>query len=524
MKINKTKYLSIALVGAMFLGSCNKALDINDNPNSPTESTPALVMPQALVATANSMLTYHIYGSNLVGYRANAGGYSGWGTLLNYDFTNADYSGLWSTTYDILTDFDYVVNKTKEDQANQDYYFASLVLKAYNFSLLVDTYNDVPYSEALKGNGNLNPKYDKAQDIYLDLAKNLDLAINYFKTASTSSSFKNADVLFKGTSASWAKFANTLKLRLVLKGQGKVNFANATIDASIGVLDNDAIVNPGFSKQDGKQNPWWGNYAYNAAGTNVTGNAHIPTPYLMAFYNGTKLDDEERANLIFVNGVATNVNQLGYENNPPTGYLPSAWLTKPETGTLSATNYRGYGAVKGPKAGQPIMLASEASFLAAEAVLKGLLSGDAEAYFKKGVKQSYEYLRKDESDKVIAGTDAEAFYVDYVAKNAGSKLANFSLNGSNEEKLEAIITQKYIAFNALFGHEAWNEYRRTGYPKVTGSNSEANRNNTFASSKSVATTTDKLPTRILYPLTEYTYNADNVPVVDKFKSKIFWAK
>lgn len=93
-----------------------------------------------------------------------------------------------------------------------------------------------------------------------------------------------------------------------------------------------------------------------------------------------------------------------------------------------------------------------------------------------------------------------------------------------KKKLEAIITQKYIAFNFIFSHEAWNEYRRTKYPAISGAPSTANKYKTFVSITSEATAADKLPTRIMYPNTEYNYNSANVPVIDKYTSKIFWAK
>jgi len=89
------------------------------------------------------------------------------------------------------------------------------------------------------------------------------------------------------------------------------------------------------------------------------------------------------------------------------------------------------------------------------------------------------------------------------------------------KKLEAIITQKYIALNFIHSHEGWNEYRRTGYPISTGSSAVTS----FASIKSQSTRTDKLPTRLLYPVTESRYNPANVPKeITPFTSTIFWAK
>ncbi|HBI87402.1 MULTISPECIES: SusD/RagB family nutrient-binding outer membrane lipoprotein [Sphingobacterium] len=538
---NKIKYLSVAMSTLLVASSCKKALDINDNPNSPTQSTPELVLPQAMVATALSVPTYNTYGGRLVGYYATSGGVSGWGDMITYDFSTGFMTGLWSTPYNTLTDLQYVVEKAGEGKAL--FVQAAEVMKVYNYANLVDTYNDVPYSDALKGAASLTPKYDKAADIYVDLAKKLDAAVAFFKSATASDDFKTADVIFKGNTTSWAKFANTLKLRLVLRAGSKATFANKTID-NIGVIESDVIVQPVFTKISGKQNPMWNTWAYGAdnAAVGTWGTQFIPTNYIMAFYDGFKISDSERASLVFANGISTNKNQLGNVDNPPTGVAPSAWVMRPVSGTISGTNYRGLGVIKGPAAGQPLMLAAESQFLAAEAALDGLISGGDEAsrtYFRKGIMASYNYLYMNEGDAPTkSAADAQAYLTKYETDNNDTYLVKFVdyLDQSNpnkperketgkEQKREAIITQKYIALNFLFGHEAWNEFRRSGYPKNVGLNTTANARTTFVSIASRATSEDKLPTRILYPNTEFSYNAANVPAdINKYSSKIFWAK
>lgn len=523
--INKIKLLSTGLVLTFFLGSCEKALNINENPNSPIASTPALVLPQAMVATAQLVPQYNTYGARLVGYYATSGGVSGWSDMITYDFTTGNFSGLWNNTYNVLTDLDYVIKNTADKEELKAYNQAAEVLRAYNFANLVDTYNDIPYTEALQGATFLTPKYDEASTIYVDLAKRLDAAVAYFKSAPENVEFSAADIIFDGDLEYWAQFANTLKLRLVLRAGTKAAFANATIDP-IGVLETDAIVQPTFTKIDGKQNPMWNTWAYLASGNAVGtwGTQFIPTPYVMAFYDGFKITDESRANLVFANGISTNKNQLGVTENAPVGIIPSAWTLRPTSGTIGATNYRGIGVLKGPSAGQPLMLAAEGQLLGAEAVVKGLLSGSAITYFENGIKASYNYLNKNESDVIIAGANAVNFLSEYKTANSTSYLVNFNLATSEPQKLEAIITQKYIALNFLFGHEAWNEYRRIGYPKISGTNNASNGRTTFVSTQSSATSSDRLPTRILYPSTEFSYNSANVPEINKYSSKIFWAK
>ena len=530
---NKLKYISLGLCATMIFSSCEKSLNINDNPNQATESSPDLVLPQALVNTSQILLSFNNYGGRIM-YFANAGGVSGWGSgFLDYNYSTGNEAGLWSNSYNNLTDYQYVVSQADGNEALAAFYHAGNVMKAYNYANLVDTYNDIPYSEALLGNANIHPKYDKAEEIYADLASKLDAAVAWFKAGTVPASFVNADVLFKGQALDWARFANTLKLKLVIKGKGKVSFANESIDA-IGIITDDAMVQPTFTKMDGKQNPMWNQWAYTASGASVGtwGTQFIPTHFVLSFYNGGKITDEDRADVTFANGVAVPKNQLGNQDNPPTGVAPSAWVLRPTTGTISATNYKGIGIIKGPSAAQPIMLLSEAKFLAAEAVVRGIMQGgNAKQLFEEGIKASYNYLYKNEGGVITATVSADDFLVTYKDNNETSSLVNFDLATTDEKKIESIITQKYIAFNFQFGHEAWNEFRRTGYPSIINPatnqpypNNTANATNTFVSIGSVATTADKLPTRLLYPNTEFAYNEANVPQVDKFSSKIFWAK
>ncbi|ANE52632.1 SusD/RagB family nutrient-binding outer membrane lipoprotein [Flavisolibacter tropicus] len=532
--MKKLKNILIAGAVIVALPSCKKYLDINENPNDPTSSTPELVLPQAITRTANTVPTFNFYGAQTVGYLANGGGVSGWGSIISYNYTTADFAGLWNTTYDILEDFQYVINNTEGKETYAYHNAAAKIMKAYNFELLVDTYNDVPYTEAFNGTKNLLPKYDKAQDIYKDLAVQLDAAIAQIKAAQaqTDDSKKptalasGSDPLFKGDVNKWKQFANTLKLRLVVRGSGKVSFANTTFDAA-GFLTDDAIVNPGYTKIDGKQNPLWDYFAYTAASAAVTrGGQYVPTPFILSFYDGNKVLDTVRGKLTYkewsgTNGTSTPTNQLGSQaTNAAKGATPNSWILAANA-TSSAR-----GIFKAADAGQPIMLAAESYFLQAEADVRTITSNNAKANFNKGLEASFRYLMKDAAGNVLAAAAAADSAVvattKYVTANSSNYLVNFDAATTNQEKIEAIITQKYIALNMILSHEAWNEYRRTGYPKIVAGS--ANSRLTFASTVSQSTNTEKLPTRLLYPESEFRYNQNNVPKgINAFTSKIFWA-
>lgn len=516
-------YLFMGLLSMLSFTSCKKYLDVNKNPNDPISATPELMLPQSIVRTASLMVGLNDYGARLMGYEANAGGVSGWGSFVSYNYSTGDFATLFYNGFKANEDLQEVISLSNKDTLHSNFIAAAQILQAFNFQSLVDVYNDIPYTDALKGKAVLQPKYDKAEDIYKALADSLDVAMALLSANTTSSAFKASDPLFKGDLSQWIRFANTIKLRLILRANGKVQFSNTTFN-SAGFLTDDAIVNPGYTKIDGKQNPSWSTWAYDAAGTAPTAaSQRIPTPFILAFYDGTKILDNGRVNLVFNKGLSVPTNQLGYQgDDAKKGPTPSAWFV----GT-DAKNYGNIGILKGPDMGQPIMLAAESYFLQAQANLKGIIgsAADAKENFKLGVFNSFNYLEKDNTGAIHSGKDPHADYDAYVAANTSNYLVNIDAATSNDEILEAIVTQEYIAYNMIMGHQSWFEYLRTGYPKISGANNIANKKNTFVSITSESSAPDRLPTRILYPANEYSYNQKSVPTgINAFSSKIFWAK
>src|SRR5690606_3810890 len=127
--------------------------------------------------------------------------------------------------------------------------------------------------------------------------------------------------------------------------------------------------------------------------------------------------------------------------------------------------------------------------------VRGIIAGDAKANFESGIEASYRYLYKDASGNLF-DDDPAADAADYIGANSGSYLVNFDLADTDEKKIEAIITQKYIAQNMVLSHESWNDFRRTGFP-ATLTNPNGNDLTSFVSITSEATTANRLPNRIL---------------------------
>lgn len=527
------KITTLLLVLVFSLASCKKTyLDINENPNSATSSTPQLVLPALLNNMSSNFMNYFNYGGRIVGYMANAGGVSFVGsTTITYNFDSGSNTGLFTAAFSDLRSIQYLINSTSGAPQYALYNGVARILKSYYYQRLVDEYGDVPYSEALTGADNVTPKYDSQTAIYQSLVTEIDAAIAVLKANASSSTVtkltvNGADIVFAGNVTKWIQFANNIKLRILTRAQsgplsGFVNTAFGTF-SSEGFLLEDVLIQPGYVSTSARQNPVWDSYQSSYTGT-ITGTSYIPTTWMYSFYNGTKLTDAGRGALtyrLFAAGT-TPRGQLGAPNNPNSG--GPNWYVGTGTG-LNSTEAAGL--LKSRVMGLCIFPASETYFLLAEAALNGRsLPGTALANFENGIKASYNYLAKTGTSTASQSATVLDNYLNaYKTANTTNAntnyLVNYNLATTNAQRLEAIITQKYIALNFIEGYEAWQEYKRTGYPRISGTAAST----TFVSIESVAPTPDRLPVRNLYPTTEYNLNPNVPPVsgINIFTTKVFW--
>jgi hypothetical protein len=334
MKKTNIKLWAGVILALLTVSSCDDKLDINQNPNQAVSADVQLVLPQAIVASANISNQYNSYGGHFGGFIANAGGFSGFGNLLSYNLTPTDWNGLWVNTYqDPLKDLKFVIDKT--EGLDQYAYFnaAAKIMTVVNYQRLVDAFGDVPFSQALRGEEGITaPTYDDAATVYTELLAMLDDAIETIDNATAPLSLTNAsDPLFgaaPGAStqrdaedeiADWARYANTLKLRILVRLSSTTDMSAefATLDLGLGFLTDDAIVDPGYEKN--RPNPEWATWGRTTTDA-LANSSRIPTTYAFAFYGGasSKISDAGRGRTIFVNFPATPTNQLGNEVGNPT--------------------------------------------------------------------------------------------------------------------------------------------------------------------------------------------------------------
>lgn len=497
----KRGLIYILLISLLFTSqSCKKELlDINKNPNSPSAVGVDLVLPAALSNTAFRLNNAGFragfdFSALWMGYMAYSGNFAISTPNISYKFTTAFEGGIWTSTYKNISDYLYIEKKAAQS-GDKFYEGSARIMKALEYQNLVDIFNNIPYSDGgrgAEGVAYLKPKYDDAKTVYEDLIKQIDTGIALIKT-SISAPSSSIDLLFGGNKNLWAKFGNTLKLRMLLH-QSEMAGRDSYIQSEIAKITAEgsgflgagqtAFINPGYSNSAGKMNPWWStNYDINGTYANTF---YVANQYAIDFYKDNK---------------DPRLGQV-YSKNPQGSYVGNFFGDQgiPNSGI----SFFGKGTLK--SVSQPSVLFSswESLFLQAEASLRGWISGDAKGLLNAGITESFKYLEV--TDAVNAANTYNT--------QLGNKEVNYDACTTAGEKLALIIRQKWAANNNISVLEAWNDYRRLKLPvDIPLSKSP------FAAST--------IPVRLLYPQSEYDYNPENVQgqgTIDQFTSKIFWIK
>lgn len=214
MKLIKKTYkwlLTLSLL--VSLGSCSLFdLDINKDPNNPSTADFALLLPSAQLGAVDFF----------EGLNYSALGFTGWlSSSDTYDLNFNSYNGSWNSFYaGPMKDLEEIIVSASESGNNPHYLGVSQVMKAYFFSIMVDMFGEVPYSEAFAGGyatSNINPKFDDDKVIYDNLIKLCDDAVaNFAKSSPVSVS---GDLFYGGNITRWRKLAKSVKLRLLINSR-----------------------------------------------------------------------------------------------------------------------------------------------------------------------------------------------------------------------------------------------------------------------------------------------------------------
>ncbi len=530
------KYIgSIAAIAAvLILPACEKNfLDINTDPKNPTDLPLTQILPSAETGLAFN-LSMNIAGMNaaastfvhqIVNFRVEEYVVDGTNFGNAWSGSGATY-GLYSGT---LKDLETVIEKGKATNAPHFTGIAQ-VQKAYVYSILVDLFGDVPYSEALKGNEFLKPKFDKDSDIYESLLKLLDEAIVNINATSSSLSPNNTnEFIYNGDRPKWVRLAKSIKLKLLnqirltrdVKAEmntliAEGNFISAAADdfqIRFGTSSSPENRNPGFVAN------------YNAAGQRES----WVSPF---FYNIMKNSADPRMPYYIY-------NQLTPTNNPanPTDFRDGRFVSRrfASQGPNKSFDQRNFQSLiglfpiggryddgaggtgtleNGPSDAHLRLLTSYTmKFILAEAALATGTNGNARTLLEEGIRAHFAKVNAYAATVPSSVQAVPQIPAATINTYVNSVLAKYDA-ASAAGKLEIIITQKWIA-GFGFGIDLYTDYRRTGYPvipdPVTDGDAETQAQRTF-------------PNRFPYPNSEISSNPNSPAQPDIYTTKIFWDK
>ena len=474
---------SFFILSTLLLGCTKDFEELNTNPNQPERVPPNMILTQILFNLAEfpareaynkgNFITQHTARQNFTDFDRYV-----WGPD----------DGVWNSLFDRLRDINNLIILARE-QGNTNYEGVGLIWKSYAFSFLTDVYGDVPYSDALEGrdSGVYSPVYDSQEEIYEGILQDLRTANELLNPAGFSI---QGDIIYDGSILRWKKFANSLRLRYLLRISNKKN-----VSAEMGEIINNPADNPIFENLGDQAALTYLEAAPNQWFTH-TGRVGSFRERRMSQTIQTRFEDlnDPRVREYFRPTQAFTAGNWDREFNGIPNGLGEAEALDWDGGS----NFQSELAPKyfdEPNSAEALVMTYfELQFILAEAALKGLIDGNPEEFYTEGVRSALAYynIPQDEID-----TYMEQESVVY----AGG------------DPLEKIMLQKWIG-SFMIGVEGWNDWRRTGLPTFTPAVSDDNNN--------------MVPVRYLYPQSEQVFNIANRQAAidrqgpDNINTRIWW--
>ncbi|WP_294201593.1 MULTISPECIES: SusD/RagB family nutrient-binding outer membrane lipoprotein [Chryseobacterium] len=506
------KKILIPIFGAtlLFFNSCsNDYIDVNNDPNSAynNQLTPKNRLAAAETTVfATQAVTMNRFGNLMM--NAWAGNIYRYASPFSEEYqmvaNSTFYNEIWDNLYLGISNYQDIIDSPVAAQYPHHVAIAK-IMKAYYMQMIVDLYNNVPYSEAFKGQKNLHPKYDLGKDVYKGLMTELNQALVLLNQTPTNSSFAVAtteDPIFSGAMTNWRQMANTVKLKMLVRLSNctdaeVLTWRNAELTAMAPLVSNsanfisaDVRIQPGYLASAGLQNPYYGAYSYiNLAGNDYGANFQLifGSEHIINTLNGTLtgVPDARILRLFYANGLGSGNLALANYVGQPQGGSQVSGVDESVFATLGifGTAY-GSGPTNPSAAAGYIMTVSEVKFLQAEAatVYPTTMTFNAQTAFNDGITQSF---------LTFGNTAAQAAsYLNNIASKPGIGWP------ASTNKIQAIQYQKWIALTNINPTETYISYTKTAYPVLP---------------MPIGAYKTSRPKRLMYPQSEFISNTANVP-------------
>lgn len=543
MKKNR-KIIAYILLASLSLPvlSCTKDFtEVNIDPNGEVSVAPERLLAPTLVnLMATNMLRNRNFNNELMQVTVNVGDSEG--RVFRYDIRRTQADNTWNNWYVNLTDIKDIYDIAgRPESLNKSYQGISLIVQAWIYQLLTDTYGDVPYTEANRGKESLQPSpdsqkyiqpvFDRQKDIYLDLFKKLEEANELLKVGAAI--VPDSDPVYKGDIAKWRKLGNSLYLRLLMRISGKAEVSTSVIAKIKEIIDSNPSNYPVMQNNDqSNTNPNGDNGRILWNGSNSAA-ALYSSPFIVSVrpndFRLIGLCDFFLGKLVtWGHPCVTNMDAPSYTSRwsidgvdgIPSGYAPGeindieAHFNSDQDvdGTGTAPRKKSYNLQRDAYTGI-IMTVAEISFIKAEAAARGWINGNAGDFYHKGMIDAINYWRPN----LITST-SQANFVSYLTTNNlqwNPALPLDNLTYGSNSQMEMIHLQKYYAL-FLVDFQQWFEHRRTGHPFLPKGNGLVNGK--------------MMPARLYYPTITQSTNPTNyknavaVQGADDINTLVWWQK
>lgn len=459
-KHHMKKILYSLILLALSFGCTTDFEEINTNPNSPVSVQPSLLLRQVIYDYGEQMSYEGFTAGNLLGQYTTALDFN---LFDRHNLKSPQLGGNpWPIFYQNLRDNEIMLNLSLDNPSFKVYEGPARIMKAYMAAALTDLFGDVPYFEAFKGqDGTVTPVYDSQESIYMErdgIFDNLQKGIEALQSYNGTIALEG-DILFNGDLDAWERFANSLRIKYLMRVSSKMDVSNELQTLySEGNFIGENSQNAIFNFTEGEPNN------FRLARLRIGDfNNFVMSETMDEIL--TALDDPRISRLFRPFSNSTSGNEY---NGLLNGIDASSTIVSLADYSLAGTIFRENTGLLDAN----FMTSMETYFLLAEAAQRGFISADAQTLYEIGVTQAFEYWQVPLSDGYLSGLGA--------------------LN--NGDPLENIITQKWIA-NMINGYEGWIEYRRTGYPQLKTISASLNN--------------DLIPVRMPYPAEEEALNNVN---------------
>lgn len=489
MKINRKHITAAALMGMLAVTtSCTSRFDdINSNPNSPTSASVILLLNPQLRSIAFGQFQYDT-GACMAHQVAK----TNYNDNAQYNFGSNE--GTWNGFYSNLVNINELIRVAERDNEPSSV-AVGYILKAFCASQLTDHWGNVPYSEALDGGENIYPKYDLQSDIYTAGGGIIDLLTKADSLLAASSDNLPADIIYSGDRTKWRKFANSLRLRMLMRISNRrdditaFDFRSQLADCLSKPLMETNADNFELAYLDGTPNrcPVYelraGEFDYVRLGAEMAQQLNSTDDPRRAVWFQPSAASVEAGTPQYV-GIPCGCNSTTLSAQ---GYNES---NVSMLGTIYRNTPNGVSAV--------VMNAAEVKFLQAEAAARGWSQANAATLYREGISLSMDQYG-------------------ISAANASAYIAQTAVAYDPQRGVEQIMTQKWLA-NFMVGYENWFDFLRTGLPKQTMPLDNRN-----------PTAPGEIPSRYYYPENEQAVNKAQYDAAvqleggtDDINTKLWW--